>query len=121
MPWLSLAKKTVTLQTFKTTTIISDSLTIKIPPGKWNLMALEAKYEGYPCVGTAWFEPVQKSGVWGSVTAVGLCKNSVFGSAENLLWHGKLPLTELDARVIVGLRDGQIAVQFSVSILLEEK
>ena len=116
-----MAKKTVTLQAFKTTVADDDSLTIKIPPGDWDLVALESKYEGYPCLGTAWFEPVQKSGVWASVTAVGIVKTHVFSGAENLLWNGRLPLTETDARIIVGLRDGQIGVQFSLSILLEEK
>jgi len=116
-----LAKKTATLQAFKTTVAANDSLTIKIPPGDWNLMALESKYEGYPCLGTAWFEPVQKSGVWASITAVGIAKTHVFSGTENLLWNGKLPLTETDARIIVGLRDGEVGVQFSLSILLEEK
>jgi len=104
-----------------TTAAVDDSLTIHAPPGEWNLVALETKYEGYPCLGTAWMEPVQKSGVWASVTAVGLASNSMFCSASNLLWHGKLPLPNTDARVIAGLRGGQIGVQFSLSVLLEEK
>ena len=104
-----------------TTAAADDSLTIHAPPGEWNLVALEAKYEGGPCLGTAWMEPVQKSGVWASVTAIGLAKNSMFCSASNLLWHGKLPIPNTDARVIVGLRDGQIGHQFSLRILLEEK
>lgn len=116
-----MAKRTMLLQKQMTTTKADDSLTIDVA-GKWNLIALEAKYEGTPCNGSAWFEPVERIGVWGSITAIGIVGNNHFCSASNLVWHGKLPLqNDRNNKIIVGLRGGDVAYPFSLSILLEEK
>ena len=116
-----MAKKTAFLQNYKTTTIADDYVIIPVV-GRWNLIAIEAKYDGYPCLGAIWYEPAQKSGIWGSVTAIGLKSNPHFASPSHIVWHGKLPLQDdSNNRIIVGLDDGEIGSQLSLSILLEEK
>lgn len=114
-------KRTDTRQAFTTTVGSDDTLTIKVV-GRWNLIAVEAKYEGPSCTGTIWYEPVEKSGAWGSITAIGLATNNYFNSASNLLWQGKLPLQDNRInKIIAGLRGGEATHNFSMSILLEEK